>query len=293
MFLLLKVLSIVLPVFFIIGLGYVFASLKKINLEPVIEILLYITIPALIVSSLTQKKILLDDLATVSLTAGAVVIGTGVISLLYLGLSGRTERKGFYLVTMFMNSGNIPFPIALFAFGLEGLALAVLYYITVGALIYTLGVYIAKGKGGMAEIFKLPLIYASAVGIGLNLLDYKLPQVFQTTVDMLGWATIPIMQISLGYELFWTKLTEVKTTLAASLIRIAGGFAIALFITEVFAIGGLPRKIILLTSIMPSAIINLVISRKYNVEGEVVASTIALTTLVSIAAIPALLLWIM
>ena len=48
-----KILSIVFPVFCIIGVGYFFAKVKKLSLEPVIDILLYITIPALVISSLT------------------------------------------------------------------------------------------------------------------------------------------------------------------------------------------------------------------------------------------------
>ncbi|TAN64239.1 AEC family transporter [bacterium] len=288
-----KIFQIVFPVFCIIGSGYVFARFKKISLEPVIEILLYLTVPALVISSLSKKKLVTHDLITVSLAAFAVVIGVGVISHVYLRVIDRRDLRGFYLPTMFMNSGNMSFPLALLAFGMDGLAVSVLYYIAVSLMVYSLGIYIAKGEGGISEIFKLPLIYASVTGITLNLVDMRLPEPLITTVDMLGAATIPIMQLSLGYRLYSTKLTQAGISIAGSVLRIGGGVLIAFLITRFFNITGLNAKIIILSSAMPSAVINFIVSHKYNVNSDLVASIIALTTLISIITTPLVLLWIM
>ena len=162
---LLKTVGIVFPVFSIIGIGYLFASFKKISLDPIIDILLYLTIPALVISALLKKELDPTDLFTVAVSAGTVVLGTGIISYLYLRAIGRLDLKGFYLPTMFMNSGNMAFPLALLAFGTDGLTIAVLYYIMIGVMVYSLGVYIAKGKGGLTEMFKLPLIYAAVIAV--------------------------------------------------------------------------------------------------------------------------------
>lgn len=288
-----KIFSVVFPVFCIIGSGYVFARFKKISLGPVIEILLYLTIPALVISSLSKKKLVTHDLVTVSLAAIAVVLGAGVISFIYLRVIGRKDLRGFYLPTMFMNSGNMSFPLALLAFGMEGLAVSVLYYIAVSLMVYSLGIYIAKGEGGLAEIFKLPLIYSSVFGIALNLGDVRLPEPLITTFDMLGAATIPVMQLSLGYRLYSTKLTQAGISIAGSVIRIGGGILTAFLVTRLFGIEGLNAKIIILSSAMPSAVINFVVSHKYNVNSELVASIVALTTLMSIITTPLVLLWIM
>lgn len=288
-----KIFQIVFPVFCIIGSGYVFARFKKISLEPVIEILLYLTVPALVISSLSKKKLVTHDLITVSLAAFAVVLGVGVISYVYLRVIDRRDLRGFYLPTMFMNSGNMSFPLALLAFGMDGLAVSVLYYIAVSLMVYSLGIYIAKGEGGIREIFKLPLIYASVTGIALNLGDVRLPEPLITTVDMLGAATIPIMQLSLGYRLYSTKLSQAGISIAGSILRIGGGVLIAFLVTWLFNINGLNAKIIILSSAMPSAVINFIVSHKYNVNSDLVASIIALTTLISIITTPLVLLWIM
>lgn len=288
-----KVLSVVLPVFSIIGIGYIFARFKKISLEAVIEILLYITIPALVISSLSKRQLVASDLALVSLAAFIVVIGTGAITWAYLNITKRQDLRGFYLPTMFMNSGNMSFPLALLAFGPDGLAVAVLYYIAISLLVYTLGIYIAKGKGGFSEMFKLPLIYASAAGIILNLGGITLPSPLLTTFEMLGAATIPIMQVSLGYRLHSARLTYPWMSFIGSLIRIIGGAAIAYIVVQLLGIDGMNRKIIILSSGMPAAVINFVVSHRYNVNSDLVASTVAASTLLSIITTPILLMLIM
>ena len=288
-----KVLSIVFPVFSIIGLGFIFARFKKISLEPVIEILLYLTIPALVISSLTKRHLVPSELVIVSLAASGVVVGTGLVSLIYLRIINRKELKGFYLPTMFMNSGNMAFPIALLAFGEEGLAIAIIYYVAISLLVYSLGIYIAKGQGGISEIFKLPLIYASIAGITINLTDTSLPKSILSTVEILGRATIPLMLISLGYRLHSTRLTSLNISIAGALIRIAGGCLIAYLITTLSGIDGLNQKIIILSSSMPSAVINFIVSYRYKLHSELVASIISISTVLSLITTPVILAMIL
>ncbi|MCC6501859.1 MAG: AEC family transporter [Deltaproteobacteria bacterium] len=291
--LLLKAIEVVFPVFCIIGLGYLFARFKKISLEPIIEVLLYLTIPALVISSLLRKKLVVTDLAVVSLSALIVILGTGLLAYVYLRVIKKQELRGFYLPVMFMNSGNMSFPLALLAFGPDGLAVAVLYYVAVGIMVYSLGIYIAKGRGGFTEMLRLPLIYAAGAGIILNLNNLTLPEPVLTTFDMLGAATIPLMQISLGYGLHSVRLAYPGISIAGTVLRIGGGVAIAWGVVTLFGIEGLNQKIILLSSGMPAAVINFVVSRKYKVDSELVASTVALSTLASVITTPLILMWIM
>jgi len=290
---LLKVLTVVAPVFAIIGLGYIFARFRTISLKPVVDILLYLTIPALVITSLTDTKIIPNELLLLTIAACGVVFGTGLLTFIYLKATGKQDGRGMYLTTMFMNCANIPFPIALLAFGQEGLSLTVLYYIAISILVYSLGIYIAKGKGGLTEIFKLPLIYATVLGLGVNFSGIELPGVFMTTMKMLGAATIPLMQISLGYQLRNTKITHLKDSVVASAIRIGGGLCIAWLIVTLLGIEGLPRQIIILTSAMPSAVITFVMSYRYNVQSELVASTVAMSTIISLITIPLILFLIL
>ncbi|MBI5344944.1 MAG: AEC family transporter, partial [Deltaproteobacteria bacterium] len=171
---------------------------------------------------------------------------------------------------------------------------AVLYYIAISLMVYSLGIYIAKGgKEGLSEIFKLPLIYSSAIGLMLNFGHIDIPGPLLTVCDMLGAATIPVMQVSLGYRLHSARLTHPSISIAGSVIRIGGGVALAYLITTLFGIGGLNGKIIILSSAMPSAVINFVVSHRYNLNSDLVASIVATSTIISVVTTPVVLLWIM
>ncbi len=289
----LKVFDVVFPVFAIIGVGYLFAHFKKISLEPIIESLIYLTVPALVISSLSQREIALNDALLTGLCACGVVLGGAGISYVYLRLTGRSHLRGFYLTTMFMNSANIPLPLTLLAFGREGLTIAIIYYIVISILVYSAGIYIAKGEGGIGEIFRLPLLYSTLIGVGLNVGGVRLPEPLFTALDMLGSATIPLMQVCLGYQLYSTRFSEMTLSVSASLIRIAGGFLVALFLVTLFNIEGVTRNVILLSSSMPSAVMNFVMSYKYGLEKDLVASTVALTTLLSVVTIPLMLMFML
>ncbi len=289
----LAALEVAFPVFAIIAIGYVFARFRKIELGSVVDLLLYITIPALVVSSLSKKPLHGELLLTVALSATAVVLVVGGIAFIYLYVTGKREFRGFYLPTMFMNTGNMGLPLALLAFGQSGLTVAILYYVTVSILVYTIGIYIGRGRGGFSEILRLPLIYATVAGIALNAGHVPIPVPILTILDMLGAATIPLMQLSLGYRLYSVSLSRPMPALTSSLLRLGGGFLIALTITRVFNINGVTGKVIILSSSMPSAVINFIISQRYNINTEFVSSAVALSTILSAITIPIILLWLM
>jgi len=288
-----KTMEVAFPVFAIIATGYLFANLKKIDLAPIVDLLLYITIPALVISSLSRKALHTELVLTVAISACAVVLTTGLLAFVYLLITGKKGLRGFYLPTMFMNTGNMGLPLALLAFGADGLTVAVLYYVTMSILVYTVGIYIARGRGGVREVLRLPLIYAAIAAIALNASHTAIPGPILTTIDMLGAATIPLMQLSLGYRLYSTKISSPGATLASSVIRIGGGFLAAYVIISIFNIGGITGKVIILSSSMPSAVINFIISQRYNLNTDFVSSSVALSTLLSALTVPLILFWLM
>lgn len=288
-----KVFNITFPVFSIIGLGYLFGGFKKLNVDSLIDLLIYLTVPALVLSSLIQKKIVLTDLFEVSAAALFVMAGSALLTYIYLKSTHQKEQKGVYISTVFMNTGNLPFPIAFLAFGTDGLQIAVIYYIIVSLMAYTVGISMAKGEGGIIEFLKMPLIYATVIGLAVNLSDTTVPVPLMNTFEMLGAATIPIMQIALGYQLRAVKIHNFFKALWPSLIRIIGGFLTAYLFVTMFNITGLNRTIILISSSMPSAVITFVLAYRYDVQKDLVASIVALSTFLSLISIPLLLAFLL
>jgi len=242
---LLKPLSPVIPVFLLIAAGFVFAHWKKISLAAVTEIVVYLGTPSLVFSSLASKPLFAGDIIELSAGILLIFIAVGLLIRLYFLLCSFSSR-GFTLPTLFMNAGNMGIPLALFAFGQEGMQRATLLYVIITFLQFSLGIYILNGRGNWTEIFRLPLIYAAIAGISFNLVQIKIPELLLQPVIMLGQATIPIMLISLGYRLHEVESLQLGHALGGALLRIFGGFAAANIAVNLIGAHGVNRQVLLL-----------------------------------------------
>jgi len=63
--------------------------------------------------------------------------------------------------------------------------------------------------------------------------------------------------------------------------------------TDEAGIDGVNRQVVILSSAMPSAVINFIVSHKYQLNSDLVASVIATSTLLSVVTTPIVLFYIM
>ena len=280
-----KPLSPVIPVFMLIAAGFGFAHWKKISLTSVTEIIVYLGTPSLVFSSLASKPLFAGDILI--LFSGIVVIFAGVGLLIrgYFTLFGFQSR-GFALPALFMNAGNMGIPLAFFAFGQAGLQRATLMFVMITFLQYSLGIYILNGRGNWRESFRLPLIYAALAGLLINLAQVKIPELLLQPVIMLGQATIPIMLISLGYRLHAVESLQWGHALGGAMVRIFGGFAAANIAVLAVGATGVNRQVLLLYGALPAAVINFVLTEKYQQDPALAASIVVISTFLSVLTIP-------
>jgi predicted permease len=156
---------------------------------------------------------------------------------------------------------------------------------------YSLGIYLLSGEGGWKEIFRLPLIYAASLGIAFNVTEIRVPEPIFRPLWLLGYSTIPLMLVTLGYRLHDIRSLVWGHSLGGALVRIIGGFAAAYLTVTLFGIEGVNRQVILLYGALPSAVVNFVLTEKYRQDPELAASIVFFTTLLSLISIP-LLFWI-
>jgi predicted permease len=284
-----KPLSPVVPVFLLITIGFLFAEWKKISLASLTEIMIYLAAPCLVFTSLIARPIFASDIAVIFAGAVGILSGVGLLTWLYSTLF-HCRSPGFIVPVLFMNAGNMGIPLSHFAFGEPGLQRASLFFVIMSAFHYSLGVYILSGRGGWKEIFRLPLIYATLLGLSFNLGEIKVPAPIFQGLSLLGYSTIPLMLLSLGYRLHEIRSLRWGHALGGALIRIVGGLAAAYATVSLLGIEGINRQMILLYGGLPSAVVNFVLTEKYSQDPELAASIIFLTTLFSLASVP-LLFW--
>jgi predicted permease len=180
-------------------------------------------------------------------------------------------------------------PLSLFAFGEEGLHRAAVIFAVMTLLQSSLGVLIASGRANFAEAFRLPYIYAATIGLTLRGFELELPQLCARPLSLLADTAVPLMLLALGLRLRTIKTSSWRKPLLITVARIGGGYLIAQTFLVFFPLDPMSRSILLLASIMPAAVVNFVFAEKYGDNSQDVATTVFVSTLVSLVTTPLLL----
>jgi len=287
----LNIIDIILPTFFAIFIGYLAGRLTKINIAPVTDITLYIGVPTLVFVSLTKQDIVLVDAVKIWAASLTITIGCMLVAWLVFKAAGQ-KHSGLYVPIGVMNTVNIPFPIMSLAYGAPGLAAATLFNIPNNLFVFTVGTGIMTRKHwreNIKEVFRLPVIYASILGLSLNLLNVPVPARVLEPLAFISQLAVPLVLIILGFNLSKAKMTAIPTSLLASFLRMGVGLGIGLLIVRALDITGVFRSVVILDSVMPAAAMSSILATKYDNEAELVSSVVFITTIASLVVIPVLL----
>ena len=177
-------------------------------------------------------------------------------------------------------------PLCLFAFGQTGLALGLTVFLVIFTLQMSLGILLTAGRGDPRELLKQPVLWATVIAVTLVATGESLPEWLDNTTSILGGATIPLMLITLGVSLAQLKVAEWKHSLLFSLIRVLGGFGLAVLVADLFGLQGVDRGVLILQSSMPVAVFNYLLALRYQREPGEVAGMVVLSTLLAFALLP-------
>ena len=282
--------SVVVPAFFAIFIGFMFGKLWKPDMRTVVNVALYIGVPALVFTSLLEKQIDLLAAAKVWTAALTVQLGGGLIAFAVFKAL-RQRHSGLYVPIIVMNTVNLPFPILYLAYGAAALVPATLFYIPNVILAFSLGIYIMSGgnRAALKEVLRQPVIYAAALGLLLNLTRTTVPGLMLTSLDLLAQVTVPLVLLVLGYNLSRVRLTSLPTTVLASFLRMGVGLGLGILMAWALGLTGLTRTVVILVAAMPAAANSSILAAKYDNEAEQVSSVVFLTTVAALGVIPLLL----
>ncbi len=283
----------VFPIFALIGVGYCIARVREFDIGPFTDMVIYLTAPCLVLSSFLHQPIPAREFGHVFLAALVIVAITGLAFGMGLRAAGKLEAfRGLLLPVVFMNTGNMGLALNQLAFGPEGLSYAVIFFVSVATLHYSLGIAMLKVRGGFLEALRLPLIYAAVLGVSLNLGQVSVPIWIVTPIDLIGQIAIPLMILILGYQFRQVRLQWVGISAVCAILRIGGGFLVGLVVVKILGLEDIAAKVVILMSSLPPAVLNSVLARKYGRNPELVSSAILIGTLISIVTTPAILYWL-
>jgi len=287
-----EILKIIIPIVLMTLAGFIFGKFRKADLKTLADVIIYVCVPALALVQLSMQRMPLPEILGIVLSAVFVIAALGGIACLLFRAAKIPAPTGTYLPIMFMNSGFIGYPLALFAFGGPGLSKAIIYDITNAVLIFTLGIYLVSRGKQRWEILRMPFIYAALAGILISLAGIQLPQYIYSPLYLIGGMTIPLALFMLGCRLSSIKITSWKLPIIATALRLGLGLGLGMLAAFIFRLPVLTAKIVILSSSLASAVTPLALAEEYDADPELVSSIIALCTLVSMVTVVLVLRWL-
>ena len=278
--------AVIAPILICAGLGYGWAR-KGIDypVDFVTRLVMNIGAPCLILSSFSNADIDIGKMAEISAAALVILLIMLVLGGVLIRLM-RLKISTFLPSLLFPNIGNMGLPLCLFAFGQTGLALGLTVFLVIFTLQMSLGILLTAGHGHPRELLKQPVLWATVIAVVLVSNGESLPVWLDNTTSILGGATIPLMLITLGVSLAQLKVAEWKHSLLFSLIRVLGGFGLAVLVADLFGLQGVDRGVLILQSSMPVAVFNYLLALRYQREPGEVAGMVVLSTLLAFALLP-------
>jgi predicted permease len=285
--------AVILPVVVIAAIGYGWSRLSRpFDNALVTQLVSLIGSPCLVASSLTSLHVDPGALGQMALATGLVFTGMFALGFSVLKFM-RLPMHSYLPAVVFSNSGNMGLPLALFAFGESGLALAVVYFAFSATLQFTAGMSIAAGTTSAKHLAKMPVIYAVGASAVVIVTGIQLPAFVANTLQILGGLTIPLMLLALGVSLASLRIRSLPRNLFLSLLRMIGGFAMSLLVSWALDLPPMARGVLLIQASMPVAVFNYLFAQYYQRRPEDVAAMVIISTLLSFGTLPFLIYYVL
>ena len=288
-----QLINVVAPVFACIALGWGWARTERpFDTRGLAELVTLVGAPCLVFYTLLTIEIesaLLLHMGFATLALLAAFTAVGAVGLLATGLPQRT-----YLPPLiFPNIGNMGLPLCLFAFGQEGLALGVVIFAVMMAFNFTAGIWMYSGSRSPLPLLRAPVIHAVLLAALALWLEIRIPVAVMETTRLLGEFTIPVMLLTLGVSLARMRITRLPRAVWLSIFRLGMGVVLGWAVALAFGLEGTAQGVFILQAAMPVAVFTYLFAVRYQRAPEETAGLVVVSTVVSLLALPLLLIWLM
>ena len=283
-----KLIDVILPVFFVIGIGYYLGKNDpNFNTDFITTLAGNVGTPAMIFYTITSTGVTLETFIEYFTYALIIIGGFAVVGLIVLALM-KKDFVSELPPLILPNTGNMGIPICLFAYGTEGLGVASAIASVIILLHFTIGIFLASKKFSLMILVKNGPIYGILISIIFLYFEWDVPGYLENTTFLLTYTTIFLVLMALGVAL--TRLKVVSWTHAAILgaVRVILGPIIGFVAIKFLNLDGFMAGVLLIQSAMPSAVLTYLVGSMYSKKRAVdnIASVIVSSTLMSFITIP-------
>lgn len=280
-----RIAQVIIPVFFIVAVGYVYTRRRQPDFGWFNRIMLDVLTPLLVYTALAGKDFHLAEHTRLLAGGALLILLTGLLAWPVARFS-RTSSRSLVPVVMFTNCGNMGLPLALLAFGQAGFAAAVALFSISNVIHFSLGARITSAHASTRDLLLSPLMVSSALGFASAATGVRPPEVLFTGMRMLGEAMLPLMLFALGARLTQLKRADIPRGLLGAFARPVIGLSVALPLAWALQLEGIARGQLLLFAALPPAVMQFLLAERYGQEPERVAAMILLGNALAVLSVP-------
>ena len=283
-----KLIEVLFPVFFVIGIGYWYGKKdSKFDTKFITTLSANIGLPCIIFYSLTTSNVDISVFLRFLYYIFLYVLLFAIIGILIL----KILKKDIYRLLpplILPNSGNMGLPICLFAYGKTGLAIGAAITSVIIVLHFSLNILLASRKFSYKPLINCTSIYALIVSLFFVYFKIPIPRFIENTTFLISYSSIFLVLMSLGIALANLKIFSFKDSLIFSFTRIIIGPLIGFTFVKFFNLTGIEAGVMFIQTSMPSAVLTYLIARMYSSKKIIdnIASTVVVSTFLSFITVP-------
>ena len=283
-----EVAAVLAPVFVLAALGYGWRLTgAPFDMPFVTRIIMYVAGPCLVFSSLSQLTLPLGQFWEMVGAMIVVTLGVAAVSAVLIKLLGLSQRSFLPALTL-GNTGNLGLPLCLFAFGEEGLGLAVAIYVTNSLLQFTFVPLLHTRVSVVRTLFSTPMLYGAIAGLAVEISDVHVPAWLANTVGALGDLLIPLMLMALGNTVGSLKTNNLSRAFGLGAARLIISFVVAVGVSYALGLSGVAQGVLVLQGAMPAAVFSYLFAAQYERDADDIAGIVLVSTLLAAVTLPLL-----
>jgi predicted permease len=290
-----EVAAVLAPVFVLAGIGYAWRlSGAPFDMPFVTRLIMYVAGPCLVFTSLSQLTLPLSQFWEMVGAMIVVTLGVAAVSFLLIKFLGLPQRSFLPALTL-GNTGNLGLPLCLFAFGEEGLGLAVAIYVTNSLLQFTFVPLLHTRVSVVRTLLSTPMLYGAIAGLGVLVADVPVPTWLATTVGAIGDLLIPLMLMALGNTIGGLRTHNLPRAFSLGAARLVISFGVAVGVSFALGLSGVAQGVLVLQGAMPAAVFSYLFAAQYDRDADDIAGIVLVSTLLGALLLPLLVsyaLWL-
>ncbi len=282
-------LTVILPLFLVVGIGFLTQRLAPLDVSTLVRLNLYLFAPAYLLSRLSTLDISPNDLAMIGLTLALPMLGgAALLFLIFRPLRWNAATLSSVIVgSCFFNSGNFGVAVSELKFGADGGKIQSVVVMFTCLMTFFAGYGIlALGQGfgltALARFFQLPYLYVVLAAVAIQSCHMEIPAWLAQGVDVLAQGMVPTALITLGAQMAqqvrWPNWSLVLPVVILKLIALP---LVTLGLVRALGLWPFPGQILVVATAAPTAVNTLLLTIDLQGDADLAADFVFWTTTAS------------